>query len=148
MALAKQRNADAYKNLEISTADQGKLIVMLYDGAVRFLKIAIDNMDPKKYDVVNNNIIKTQDIITELMLSLNMEAGGEIAANLFNLYAYLKKRLLEANMSKDSEILKEVSAHLNQLRGSWEEAAKKESGKSVTTTRPAIAEGISFSISG
>ena len=78
-----------YKQTQITTANQGKLIVMLYDGAIKFLNIALDNMSPKTYDVVNNNIIKAQDIITELLLSLNMDEGGEISQNLFNLYMYL-----------------------------------------------------------
>ncbi|MFN3245729.1 MAG: flagellar export chaperone FliS, partial [Leptonema sp. (in: bacteria)] len=87
MMPAGKRQYDVYKDTEIQTADQGKLILMLYDGAIRFLNIAIDNMDYRKYDIVNNNIIKAQDIITELMLSLNMDQGGEIAKNLFNIYA-------------------------------------------------------------
>ncbi|MCS7204510.1 MAG: flagellar export chaperone FliS [Leptospiraceae bacterium] len=138
---------DSYKDTEILTADQGKLILMLYDGAIRFLNVAIDNMDFRKYDIVNNNIIKAQDIITELMLSLNLEEGGEIARNLFNIYAYLKKRLLEGNIKKDIEILKEVIYHLTTLRSAWEEAAKKTSTKTnpVTSERKISA---SFSITG
>ncbi|PKL19000.1 MAG: flagellar export chaperone FliS [Spirochaetae bacterium HGW-Spirochaetae-5] len=65
-----------YKQTQITTANQGKLIVMLYDGAIKFLTIALDNMSPKSYDVVNNNIIKAQDIITELLLSLNTRSMG------------------------------------------------------------------------
>jgi len=147
MALAKQTNHDGYKNTEISTADQGKLIVMLYDGAIRFLKIASENMEPRHYDLVNHNIIKAQDIITELMLSLDMDGGGEIASNLFNLYAYMKKRLLEANVNKESATIQEVSGLLIQLKNAWEEASQKEGG-SVSPKRPAITEGVSFSISG
>ncbi|HQO40892.1 MAG TPA: flagellar export chaperone FliS, partial [Spirochaetota bacterium] len=92
-----------YKQTQISTANQGKLIVMLYDGAIKFLNIAIENIEPMRYDVVNTNIIKAQDIITELLLSLNMNEGGEISQNLFSLYMYFKRQLLEANMRKDPE---------------------------------------------
>lgn len=126
MALAGKKHLDAYKDTEIQTADQGKLIVMLYDGAIRFLNIAIENMTPRRYDVVNTNIIKAQDIVTELMLSLNMDQGGEIARNLFNIYAYMKKRLLEGNIAKDAEILKEVVSHLNALRSAWDELSRKQ----------------------
>jgi flagellar protein FliS len=147
MALAKKKNNDSYKDMEISTANQGKLIIMLYEGALRFLKIANDNMSHKTYDIVNTNVIKAQDIITELMLSLNMEAGGEIAANLFNLYVYLKKRLIEGNIKKDPEIIKEVMKHLETLKAAWEEAASKTSSTSQTSTTNQQ-RGVTFSISG
>ena len=126
---AQKNNYNEYKNTEISTADQKKLIVMLYDGAMRFLQIAVDNMQPQNYDMVNTNIIKAQDIITELMLALDMEKGGKISANLFNIYAYLKKQLLEANIAKESKILKEVSAMLYELREAWDKAETKAENK-------------------
>ncbi len=122
MPTHKETNFDAYKRTEISTANQEKLILMLYDGAIKFLKQAGDNMEPRKYDMVNNSIIRSQDIITELMLALNMEEGGEVAANLFNLYAYMKKRLLEANIAKSSDMLEEIISLLQQLYQAWEQA--------------------------
>lgn len=145
MMPAEKKYYDIYKDTEIQTADQGKLIIMLYDGAIRFLNIAIDNMDFKKYDIVNNNIVKAQDIITELMLSLNMDQGGEIAQNLFNIYAYIKKRLLEGNIDKDPKILQEVLKHLTNLRSAWEEAIKKAP---IKTTPAAERQTASFSITG
>jgi flagellar protein FliS len=145
MMPAGKRQYDVYKDTEIQTADQGKLILMLYDGAIRFLNIAIDNMDYRKYDIVNNNIIKAQDIITELMLSLNMDQGGEIAKNLFNIYAYMKKRLLEGNIKKDAAILQEVIKHLTTLRSAWEEAIKKAPVKSTPAMEKQVA---GFSITG
>lgn len=118
---------DQYKKTEISTANQGRLIVMLYDGAIKFLNIAMENLPSKKYDVVNNNIIKAQDIVTELMLSLNMDKGGEVAQNLFNLYVYFKKRLIEANIKKEPEPILEVLKHLKDLRDAWDQISAKES---------------------
>jgi len=134
-----------YKQTQIETANQGKLIVMLYDGAIKFLTIALDNMTPRKYDVVNNNIIKAQDIITELTLSLNMDAGGEISQNLFNLYMYFKKRLLEANVNKDPEIVKHTIKLLKDLRDAWEQISATES-KSDSSSN--ITSKGSFSIEG
>ncbi len=126
--MALQKNPyDQYKQTQVNTASQGKLIVMLYDGMIRFLKIAVENMDPKTYDIANNNIIRAQDIITELISSLNMDDGGEIAQNLLSLYIYFKKRLLEANMQKDAEIIKEVIAHAEPLRDAWNEISANES---------------------
>ena len=135
-------NYNAYKDTEIKTADQKKLILMLYDGAIRVLRIAESNMTLDKYDVVNNNIIKAQDIITELMLALNMKQGGEIAVNLFNIYAFAKKRLLEANIAKEAKIIKEVINILKNLRAAWEEAAEIKDLK----PQKALADEASLSI--
>ena len=115
-----------YKQTQITTANQGKLIVMLYDGAIKFLNIALDNLDLRTYDIVNNNIIKAQDIITELLVSLNMEEGGEISQNLFNLYMYFKRQLLEANIKKDGEILKQTIKMLKELRDAWDQISANE----------------------
>ncbi len=134
-----------YKQTQITTANQGKLIVMLYDGAIKFLNIALDNMSPRTYDVVNNNIIKAQDIITELLLSLNMDDGGEISQNLFNLYMYFKRQLLEANIKKDAEIVNHILKLLKELRDAWDQISANEtrSDKNIN-----IGSKGSFSIEG
>ncbi len=134
-----------YKQTQISTANQGKLIVMLYDGAIKFLNIAIENIEPMRYDVVNTNIIKAQDIITELLLSLNMNEGGEISQNLFSLYMYFKRQLLEANMRKDPEIIRQILKLMKEMRDAWDQisATEARSDKSLNMT----AKG-NFSIEG
>ena len=142
--MPKQNPFNQYKETQVSTANQGKLIVMLYDGAIKFMNIAIENMDPKTYDVVNNNIIRAADIITELLVSLNMKEGGEVSSNLFNLYMYFKKRLLQANIEKKSEILQEVIKNMTELRNAWD----KISGSEARTDRASLAAKGSFSIEG
>ncbi len=134
-----------YKQTQISTANQGKLIVMLYDGAIKFLNIALDNIEPMRYDVVNTNIIKAQDIITELLLSLNMNEGGEISQNLFSLYMYFKRQLLEANMRKDPEMIKQILKLMKDMRDAWDQisATEAKSDKNLNMT----AKG-NFSIEG
>ena len=126
MALPEKNPFNEYKKTQRATANQGKLIVMLYDGAIKFLNIAIDNMSPKTYDIANANIIKAQDIITELLLSLNMRDGGEISQNLFNLYLYFKKALLEANIKKDAEMIKSVLKLIKDLRDAWDKISANE----------------------
>jgi flagellar secretion chaperone FliS len=127
---------NSYKSNEVSTVSQGKLIVMLYDGAIRFLNIAKDNINnPKKYDLVNTNIIKAQDIISELMSSLNLEEGGKVANDLLALYVYFKKRLLEANMNKDQKILSEIIKSLTDLKLAWDEIEKKEASPQATLNK-------------
>ncbi|PJZ68298.1 flagellar export chaperone FliS, partial [Leptospira perolatii] len=131
------------KSNEISTVSQGRLIVMLYEGAIRFLNVAIECNTPRKYDVVNNNVLKAQEIVTELMLALNLEQGGEVANNLLGIYVYIKKRLLEANMKKDSEIMKEIIKYLEDLKAAWEEIEKKEKA-SVVALPNAGSKGLSL----
>jgi len=142
-----ESNLNQYKSNEISTMSQSKLIVMLYDGSIRFLKIAAENMTPRKYELVHNNIMKAQDIVTELMVSLNLEEGGEIANNLLNIYAYIKKRLLEANMEKKAEILQEVITLLEELRDAWKNASVKDKGLGGKPDS-LLHRGSSFSIQG
>ncbi len=137
---------DAYKSNEITTVSQGKLIVMLYEGAIRFLNIAKENIEsPKKFDLVNTNILKTQEIISELMSSLNMDNGGKIAEDLLSLYVYFKKRLLEANMKKDKEILDEVIKHFIDLKIAWEEIERSSSNTTPTVAAPKLGGGLSIS---
>ncbi len=114
-----------YREVEIETASGLRLVVMLYAGAIKFLNIAKEGINSKKLDVANNNIIKAQDIVSELMTSLNFDAG-EIASNLYSLYIYINRRLLEANIEKNSEIINEVIRLLSSLKNAWEELLKKE----------------------
>lgn len=144
MALPDRKPYDEYKKTQIETANQGKLIVMLYDGAIKFLNIAIENMNPKTYDIVNNNLIKAQDIISELLVSLNMSEGGDISKNLFNLYMYFKKELLEANIKKDAQIINNVVKLLKELRDAWDKISANETKTDKTNL---TAKG-SFSIEG
>src|SRR4030042_5376974 len=128
MTLPEKNPFNEYKKTQIATANQGKLIVMLYDGAIKFLNIAVENMSPQTYDIVNTNILKAQDIITELLLSLNMQEGGEISQNLFNIYMYFKRTLLEANIQKNAEIIKGTLKLLKDLRDAWDKISANESG--------------------
>ena len=144
MALPEKNPFNEYKKTQITTANQGKLIVMLYDGAIKFLNIAIENMDPRTYDVANTNIIKAQDIITELLLSLNMKEGGEISQNLFNLYMYFKKALLEANIKKNADMVRSVLKLLKELRDAWDKISASE----TSSDRSTVGVKGSFSIEG
>ncbi len=121
----------AYKETQIKTANQGKLIVMLYDGAIRNINQAIELLGEKKrkLDKISNSIIKAQDIITELIVSLDFEKGGEIAKNLFSLYIFMNRQLLEANIQKSVKPLQDVKHLLMELREAWAEVAKKVGSK-------------------
>ncbi len=121
----------AYRETQIKTANQGKLIIMLYDGAIKNINLAMELLDEKKkqYDRISNSIIKAQDIITELIVSLDFEKGGDIAKNLFSLYIFMNRQLLDANINKDKAPLESVKKMLSDLREAWAEVAKKTGGK-------------------
>ncbi|MBN2160859.1 MAG: flagellar export chaperone FliS [Spirochaetes bacterium] len=144
MAAPETNPFNEYKKTQIATANQGKLIVMLYDGAIKFLTIATENMSPRTYDIANANIIKAQDIITELLLSLNMKEGGEISQTLFNLYLFFKKTLLDANIKKDAEVVKGVIKMLKDLRDAWDKISASE----TATDKSNVGAKGSFSIEG
>ena len=95
---------DAYKETHIKTASGGKLILMIYNEAVRQLDIALESIENNKLENASNSIIKTQDLVTELIVSLDFEKGGEIANSLFSLYMFFNKQLMEANINKDVDI--------------------------------------------
>jgi flagellar protein FliS len=120
---------NAYLETGIKTASQGKLIVLLYDEAIRQITTAIGKIDsggkvkPREIEVFNRNILKAQDIITELMVSLDMEKGGEVATNLLALYVYFNHELLDAHISMNKEKLSFIFGMLSQLRDAWAAAA-------------------------
>ncbi len=124
----------SYRETQVKTANQGRLVVMLYDGAIRFLNQALEGLQeqPRRVDRISHNIIRAQDIVAELMTSLDFEEGGEIARSLFSLYVYMNRRLLEANIRKDTAILKEVRRLLTDLRSAWAQLAGQKNAEAGT----------------
>jgi flagellar protein FliS len=119
---------NVYKETQIKTANQIRLIVMLYDGAIRHVNLALDAFQEghRRYDVINNHLISAQDILSELMASLDFEKGGAIAKNLFSLYSFMNRRLLDGNLRKDPAPLAEVKKMLGDLREAWEELSTRK----------------------
>lgn len=109
----------AYQNNQVTTAPQKKLIIMLYDGAIKNLKLAKMAMEEKQIEKINTHLVKAQDIIMELMTTLNFEAGGEIAKNLHQLYDYMYTKLIRANIDKDIDVINEVEKYMKELRDAW-----------------------------
>ncbi len=108
-----------YKQVEINTASQNRLVVMLYDGAIKFLEEACKSMDKiHGTEEVHNNIVKAQEIIYELLSSLNYEAG-EIANRLASIYTYMNQKLTEGNISKTKPPVLEVIKYLKELKSAW-----------------------------
>ncbi len=125
------KQAETYKKNQIETATPEEILIMLYDGAIRFLMVAKKAYQDKNAEKFGTHLIKAQHIIREFMNSLDMEIGGEMAVNLYNLYDYLHFRLVQANIKKDVAMIDEVVDHLRRLKQTWEEAivlAKRENG--------------------
>ena len=114
------RYSQAYKKAAVSTVDQRKLIVMLYDGAIKFLTLATDKMQRGETYEAHRNLIRGKSIIAELLASLNMDAGGEIARNLQRLYTYMFNELIEANLANDPPRVTGVVDLLKELRTGWQ----------------------------
>ena len=110
---------NAYQETTVLTQNKGRIIVMLYDGAVKFLKQAIQNLEAKDYVAKGRNIAKAQDIILELNTVLDMQAGGEVAQNLRSLYNFMNKQLTQANTKSDARMIREVISLLEELNQSW-----------------------------
>lgn len=119
----------AYRDTNIKTASQGKLIVLLYEEAVRQLSEALKQfnakgaMDAPKIEKFNANVRKTQAVITELQVSLDMEKGGQIAQSLMSLYVYFNNELLDANINQNKAKIEFILKMMKELLESWRTAA-------------------------
>lgn len=116
---------NAYRQAAVGTMDQNKLIVMLYDGAIRHIKLAIQNMEGGDVEKVHNGLVKGKNIVSELMASLDLERGGDIAKNLQNLYTFMFGQLIEANVQKNKGPAETVLNLLQQLREAWSTIGKQ-----------------------
>lgn len=122
MAVMNNNPYAQYNQNKILTASPAELTLMLYDGAIKFCNIAMMGIEQNDLSKANNNIIKVEKIIEEFQLTLNFKY--EIANDFNNVYNYLMRRLREANVKKDKEILEEVSEHLHTMRDTWKEVMR------------------------
>ncbi len=114
-------SAVQYQRTQVETASPTRLVILLYEGAIRFCQIAQDAMVAKDLPRQHKNLINAQNIITELLGSINHEQGGEIAENLSRLYAHMLEQLVTANLYDRIEQVKAVQGMLRELRASWVE---------------------------
>ena len=111
-----------YEKNKIMTASPAELTLMLYEGAIKFCNIAIMAIEQKDNDKAHANIMKTQRILEEFRNTLDRRYP--VWEDFDRVYVYLLKRLFEANVAKDTEILKEVNTHLRSMRDTWKEVMK------------------------
>ena len=115
-----------YLKNQIETSSPEQILILLYDGAIKFLNQAKIGIQNKDIELTHNNLIKAQNIISELRDTLDMEIGGKLANNLYALYNYFNRRLVQANLKKEIEPVDEVLEHLRGLRDTWKQAIIKK----------------------
>lgn len=111
-----------YNNSKVLTASPSELTLMLYDGAIKFCNIAAIAMEQKDVQKAHTNIIKTQKIVEYLRQTLDMKYP--VAKDFEDIYVYLEKRLVQANVKKDHEVLEECLGHLREIRDTWKEVMR------------------------
>lgn len=128
-----QNRLDAYRKTEVMTANKETILLMMYAGAIRFLRRAIEASEKEDYPEKGRLVGKTQEIITELRSTLNFEIGGEIAIDLERLYLFISQRLLQGTLDKKTDALQDALKILLTLNDAWEKAVdslKKEKAQS------------------
>ena len=142
----------SYRQVATQTASPGQLILMLYEGTLRFLERALLGFkatDPLEFNqTINNNLIRAQAVINELNLSLDMDRGGEFSENMRRLYDYLDRRLQESNMSKHPAGIEEVARRLTILRDAWAQMLLQQGQGHGCPSPVAVASGDFLSAQG
>lgn len=118
-----------YRKNVINTSTPQELALMLYNGLIKHLKLAIQALEEKNTEGTNNNLTKSQDILEEFMGTLNMDY--EISAYLYSLYDYMYWRIVDANIKKDKGMIEEVVGFAEDLRDTWNQAMKLAKGRQV-----------------
>ncbi|WP_128103742.1 flagellar export chaperone FliS [Paenibacillus sp. DCT19] len=118
---------DKYRQSSVQTSNPAQLVIMLYDGAIRFAKTAITAMQQQDIEKANLNLGKAQTIVSELMSTLNQ--SYDISKNLYSLYEYTNYLLVEANIHRDESKAEEAVGYLSELRETWIQASKLVAGQ-------------------
>lgn len=110
-----------YKRTQVTTASQGELILLAYEGALKWLGVARAEMDKQRpnLETVHQGLIKAQAILAELQGALRLDVGGEVAERLYQLYEFMQQQLVEANVRKDPAIMDRVASMLRELQETW-----------------------------
>jgi len=126
--MASAKGTQAYQSNEVGTSTQGKLILMMYDGAIRFVHMAMDALDQNDIARKGTYIQKSRDIINELMVALDTDRGGEVTRNLERLYQFVLRQLTLANIKNDKQALNAVLRVLTPLREGWDQVFNPPAG--------------------
>jgi flagellar secretion chaperone FliS len=114
--------ATAYQDSKILTASPAELTLMLYEGAIKFCNLAMMAIEKQEHSKANTNIIKAERIISELRVTLDFKYP--VAQEFDTVYEYIYRRLIEANIKKDADILEEALGYIREMRDTWKEVMK------------------------
>lgn len=114
--------AAQYQKNSVQTASPARLTLMLYDGAVKYANIALEAMEEGDVEKAHNHIVKVQNIIVEFRTTLDMKYP--VAKDFDVVYDYIYRRLVEANMRKDKEIMEEALKYIKEMRDTWKEVMR------------------------
>ncbi|HOK96309.1 MAG TPA: flagellar export chaperone FliS [Anaerohalosphaeraceae bacterium] len=131
------KGLETYQEIAVTTQSGGRLVVMLYDGAIKFLKRAVNELNAGNMAEKGLYINKALDIINELNNVLDMDAGGEIAANLRTLYLFMARHLNSANIKKDPQMIGDVISLLEELNQGWKAITRNSTLESEISRRSA-----------
>jgi flagellar protein FliS len=135
-----EKIAKSYKTQSVQTASPGKLVLMLFDGYLRFTAAAIKSFDEpdfsKRNEGINNNLIRAQNIVTELQSSLDMSVPGDLPGTLYRLYDYCLNNLQQANLNKDRDPIDHSDKVINELRDAWAEMLAQNSDSDQQSAPP------------
>lgn len=146
-----RKGVNAYTKTAVSTTtSQKELIVMAYDGILRFLRQAREHMLNKEFEQKHIHLCKARAVIEELTSTLNMEKGGEIAKILWNLYIFFMQRITEANFTNDPKYLDEIMPSIEELRDGWSkmEVPKEDAEVQALNRRSATSPASHLSFTG
>ncbi len=142
--MAYQNAYAAYQKTNVNTASQGRLVVLLYEGAVKHLKAALnlfdmnDKLKASDIEQFGIHLQKTQAIITELQVSLDMEKGGDIARNLMSLYVYFNEELMDATISHNKQKIEFVLSKVDELADAWRSIANSTANAPAAKVQSAL----------
>lgn len=117
------KGVEIYQDAAVTTQSSGRIVVMLYEGAIKFLKLAVQEIEAKNPEGKGLYITKALDILFELNTVLDTEAGGEIAQNLRSMYLFMIRHLNAANLKQDADMVREVIGLLEELNEGWRAVA-------------------------
>ena len=110
-----------YEVTSIETASQSRLIVMLYDGAIRFMNKGAECIDNEDIENAHRHLTRSTDIVSELLSGLRLEQGGDLGRNLQRLYVFVFEQIVEANLRKDAAQARRMVGIMGTLREGWVE---------------------------
>lgn len=116
---------NAYRNNSVNYASKNQLLLMLVDGAVKFSKLALKGIEERNISLAHENLIKTQNIFNELIITLDVESGGDWAKNLRNVYVFIVESLVKVNFTKSKDEMEKVMTLIIEVRELWHEAYEK-----------------------